>query len=77
MIVDLVLFYAIVKSGRHRWKHPPLVRHILGWIIFGGCELCLWPYLAVTATVIPLIGQRVVFFTTWLMQSIVNIGSVT
>ena len=76
MIVDLVLFYAIIKSGRHQWKYSPLIQRNLGWIILGGCGSCLWPHLAVAAISIPQVGQRVVFFTAWPMQSIVNIGSV-
>lgn len=76
MIVDLVLFYAIIKSGKHQWKHSPLVQQNLGWIILGGCALSLWLHLAVASTFVPYIGRRVVFFTAWPMQLVINIGSI-
>lgn len=76
VIVDIFLFYAIVKSGKHQWRHSPLVQQNLTWIILGGCALCLWLHLSVAATFVPHIGRRVVFFTAWPMQLVINIGSI-
>ncbi|KAL4967237.1 terpene cyclase spyD [Aspergillus stella-maris] len=76
MIVDVVLFYAIIRSAPDAWSQSPLVaRHLLG-IIVAGCALCLWLHLAVAATFIPFIGRQVVFMTAWPMQLLINVSSI-
>lgn len=76
MVVDILLFYAIVKSGKHQWRHSPLVANNLTWIILGGCALSMWLQLAAAVTFIPYVGRRIVFFTAWPMQLVINIGSI-
>ena len=76
MIVDLFLFYATVKFGKQEWQHQPLVARNLLWIILAGCTICLWLHLAVAATFVPHVGRRIVFFTAWPIQVIINIGSI-
>ncbi|KAF4636549.1 hypothetical protein G7Y89_g1536 [Cudoniella acicularis] len=41
VIVDMVLFYAIVKSAPHQWPNSPLVAKNLTWIILAGCVFCM------------------------------------
>lgn len=76
MIVDLFLLYASVKFGRAQWRHSPLVANNLTWIILAGIAFCLGLHLSVAATFIPSVGRRVVFFTAWPMQVIINVGSI-
>ena len=76
MIVDLILFYAIARSGKYQWKDSPLIAKNLIWIVLGGCALCMWLQLAIAATFIPTVGRRIVFLTAWPMQVCINIGSI-
>lgn len=76
MIVDVFLFYAILKSAKHQWRHSPLVAKNLSWIILGGCVICMWLHLSVAATFIPHVGRRVIFFTAWPMQLCISVGSI-
>jgi paspaline synthase len=76
MIVDLFLFYATVKFGAYEWRHQPLVAKNLAWIIIAGTIVCLWMHVAMAATLIPVIGRRIVFFTAWTLQIIINAGSI-
>ncbi|TAQ84219.1 hypothetical protein B7494_g7456 [Chlorociboria aeruginascens] len=73
MIVDVFLFYAIIKSARHQWT--PLVARNLTAIIVGMCLLCTWFHLAVAATFVPRVGRQVVFWSAWPMQLGISIGS--
>lgn len=48
----------------------------LTWIILAGCLTCLWLHLALAVNFIPHVGRDVVFFTAWLMQGVINVGSI-
>ncbi|KAJ5186089.1 hypothetical protein N7491_006040 [Penicillium cf. griseofulvum] len=76
MIVDAILFYAIIRSAPYAWKQSPLVAQHLVGIIVVGCVVCLWLHLAVAATFIPSIGRQVVFMTAWPMQVLINFSSI-
>ncbi|RDL32630.1 Uncharacterized protein BP5553_09086 [Venustampulla echinocandica] len=76
MIVDIFLFWAIIKSARYQWRQSPLVADNLIWIIMFGCVFCTWLHLAIAATFIPHIGRQVVFFTAWPMAAIISLGSI-
>lgn len=76
MIVDVVLFYAILRSAPYAWKQSPLVARHLAAIIVVGCVVCLWLHLAIAATFIPSIGRQVVFMTAWPMQVLINLSSI-
>lgn len=76
MIIDVFLLYATIKFGKYEWRHQPLIAKNLTWIILAGCLTCLWLHLAVAVTFIPHVGRRVVFFTAWPMQVVINVGSI-
>ena len=76
VVIDIVLFYAIIKSAPYQWSHSPLVARNLTWIIVAGCVFCMWMQLVVASTFIPVIGRQVCFFSAWPMQLAISIGSI-
>lgn len=76
MLVDVFLLVATIKFGASAWSHTPIVANNLGWIILTACIICLWAQLAVAAVLVPAIGRKVVFFTSWALQVVISVGSV-
>ena len=74
MIVDAFLVYTTVKYGKRQWRQQPLIANHLGWIIVFGCIFCLCLHLSIAATFVPVVGRRVVPFTAWPMQLLINVG---
>ena len=76
MIVDVFLLVATIKFGASAWSHTPIVANNLGWIILTACIICLWAQLALAAVLVPVIGRKVVFLTSWTAQVVLSVGSV-
>lgn len=76
MIIDLFLFYAIIKSAPYQWRSHPLVARNLTLIIIALCAVSLWLQIAIAVTFIPTMGRKIVFFTAWPMQVVIGVGSI-
>ncbi|KAK6008856.1 hypothetical protein QM012_000759 [Aureobasidium pullulans] len=75
-IVDVVLFVATARYGKHEWKDSPLIANHLPSIVVICAFLCAWMQLALASELIPVIGRQVVFFTSWPLQIVLGAGSI-
>lgn len=75
-VVDVVLFVATARYGKHEWKHSPLIANHLPSICITSALLCAWMQLALASELIPVIGRQVVFFTSWPLQIVLGVGSI-
>lgn len=74
--VDLFLFYATIKYGKHEWRHAPLVADHLALVCVVMSALGMWMQLAFASEAIPVIGRKVVFYSSWPLQIVIGVGSI-
>lgn len=76
-VVDVFLFVATVRYGKHEWKHSPLVANNLALILVFSAGVAAWMQLALASELIPVIGRQVVFYSSWPLQIVLGLGSIT
>lgn len=74
-IIDVFLFVATARYGKHEWEHSPLVARNLPLIMLVSAISAAWMQLALASEFIPAIGREIVFFSSWPLQIVLGASS--
>ncbi|KFA80933.1 hypothetical protein S40288_09600 [Stachybotrys chartarum IBT 40288] len=63
-VIDVFLFIATLRYGKHEWRHAPMVANNLSVIIVClGTPVAFWLQMAFASELIPVIGRQIVWWT--------------